>query len=165
MRVPTRIPKKGSTETTWLQPRCSANMIGIAPVTSISGARSRRGCSDQLTKLHVQDAITKAGIQGHQCTDGGHQQLERPDQKLAGQFFDRDIPLLEFGMKRPITTLMPETSSLVHQETWRVRFIQECHTEHQNKELEDPGKVFGPAPAEVGLYNQGSRNYRPEHWS
>lgn len=112
-------------------------------------------------ELHVQYAVAERGVQRHQEADGRAQQLHGPDQELARQLFDADVPLLELGVQRPVARLVPQPGRLPHQQPRRVRFVDEDNSHEQHGGLQHAGDVLGPAPAVARLHGDGGRDDGP----
>lgn len=106
-------------------------------------------------KLHVQDAVAEASVEGDEEADGGEQELDGADEELAGEGGDTDVPLLEAGVEGPVAGLDAQAAGLVDEELGRVGLVDEDDGDEEDDGLEDAGEVFGPAPAEGGLGDDG----------
>lgn len=106
-------------------------------------------------KLHVQDAVAEAGVEGDEEADGGEQELDGADEELAREGDDADVPLLEARVERPVARLDAQAPRLVDEELGRVGLVDEDEGDEEDDGLQDAGEVFGPAPAEGGLSDDG----------
>jgi len=58
-------------------------------------------------------------------------------------------------VQRPVAALDAQAAGLVDEELGRVGLVDEDDGEEQDAGLQDAGEVEGPAPAEVGLDDEG----------
>lgn len=106
------------------------------------------------SKLHIQYAIAETRIQRNEEADWCTQQLNRAHQELLRQLDNVDVPFLKLGVQGPVARLVAQTARFVDEELWGVALVDEDDGEDEDKGLQDPGEVLGPAPSQRGCLHK-----------